>query len=230
MKKILLLSLLVITAFTTSRAQIVGGQLADLIDPKRISSIWDDVDLKEIEGSPYLYNYWGNGQIENTTGGIFKDIPLKYDAFNDQVMFKTKKGDSIIVNKEMVKRFTVTAENGGSSATFETFAIDGELRYMQNLYDGKLKLLYRKTKRFRKGKLYNGYNTKRIQDTFIDDHAYFIIDKQGNAQEVRLSRSGLIKAFPKQKSHIKAFLKEKRIKGNNPSEAIQVLKHLEDKV
>jgi len=229
MRKALLISLFMAATIVTGWAQ-PGALISDLLDPTRINTMWDKFGLEDINGSPYLFDYWADGHIENTTGGVFKDLVLKYDAFNDQVVFKNNKGDSIVINKEMVKRFTIAEAESGNVTTFETFTVGGELRYMQNLYDGDLKLLHRRTKRIKKAPPSNGYNAGQAKDSFVDDAAYFVVGKDGKPKEVKLNRAGLMKAFPKYKNRIKDFLKSQGLKGNNPAETILVLKYLEDKM
>ncbi|RDC56681.1 hypothetical protein DU508_05585 [Pedobacter chinensis] len=52
------------------------------------------VDLK---GSPYFIDSWTKGIIKQSNGQISKNIELKYDQLEDELIFKNANGRSLVL-------------------------------------------------------------------------------------------------------------------------------------
>ena len=47
-----------------------------------------EVNKKEVDGSPFLNDIWGSGSVVMKDGRNFKNIPLQFNLFTNQVYFK----------------------------------------------------------------------------------------------------------------------------------------------
>ena len=77
-----------------------------------------------LRGTPYFLPDWTKGQIEMVAGLNYTNVPLKFNAYQQQlILLRTWAGnDSIIVDASQVKKFTLTS-NDGQAYLFKRFPL-----------------------------------------------------------------------------------------------------------
>ncbi len=74
------------------------------------------VDGIKVRGTPFLYHDWAPGIIIGVDGKIFTDYQLKYNAFNQTVLFQQGKDSLEVTN--LIKEFTLSVKYGDSVENF----------------------------------------------------------------------------------------------------------------
>ena len=184
-----------------------------------------------LRGSPYFLPEWNKGQIEMETGKHYQDVPIKFNAYRQQlILLRPQVGnDSIIVNTSQVKSF----QFGSSDGQFYLFRRypaaktgDETLKqgYFMVLYQGKSSLLKRVTKAFKQADYKNPYSSDIRYDEFQDTFSYYLLKADQTLTKVKLSDKALIEAFGDHKDELKAVAKQNNLTGKTEDEAIQIVK------
>lgn len=159
--------------------------------------------------SQFFENKYNNGvlQYNNQT---YYDVSLKYDVFEDQLLFKsnlqlvletsliTKQVDYFILkNKKFKKIETVSADNVVTAGYFE----ENEINEKSTLFIKHKKIIKVDSR------------SEKLSHIFYDYKIYYIF--YNNKLEQISSKSDIIKLFPTLKKEIKQFYKENRNQKDN---------------
>ena len=86
-----------------------------------------------LNGTPFYNQNWLAGDVTMKSGDIYKGLPLRYDAFRDElVYFNEVNNNAIIIDKYAIVGFTLT-HNNGDIELFEPM-YDKGLRGMNGRY------------------------------------------------------------------------------------------------
>jgi hypothetical protein len=147
---------------------------------------------------------WVNGDVE-INDMIFKNIPLRYDIYNDELLTVVNQGTFIRLNRELTKGFMLPLEN--KKMTFQNFGnkpgspVKG---YAQVLYKGNICLLIKQKKMIRELAVQNKY------DEFYQEQTLYIL-KDGFFYRVSGKRD-MLNALSDKEPQLKSFMREKRIR------------------
>lgn len=165
-----------------------------------------------LRGTPYFLPDWCKGQIEMTAGQNYTSVPLKFNAYQQQlVLLRTWAGnDSILVDAEQVKQFTLKTADGQTYVfkRYPTARQDDKMAengYFLVLYEGKNVLLKRVAKTFRQADYKNPYANNVRYDEFRDASAYYLLKPDQKLTKVKLSRKSLLDALDDSSDALKAF-------------------------
>lgn len=121
---------------TLAKAQISVdvSQMQNFLDRKHLQ-------MNEIQGTPYLNVEYETGTILSDADILYRNVPLRYDCFNDILEFKRDNKTYYSDPKETVKR----AEFGGKVFVYKVFEKEGgtDKSYFEELVKGKAALLIR---------------------------------------------------------------------------------------
>lgn len=184
-----------------------------------------------LRGSPYFLTDWNKGQIEMMAGQNYKDVPIKFDAYRQQlILLRTWVGnDSIIVNASLVKSFQFGSTDG-QFYVFRRFpdvkTDDATLRegYYLVLYQGRSALLKRIVKTFKKADYKDAYSTDTRYDEFRPIFSYYLLKSDQTLVKVKLSDKALTDALGDHKDELKAFSKEQNLTFKTEDDGIQLVK------
>ena len=207
-----------------STSQIVGSGPYTMVNTI-------DHRYEGLRGSPYFLTDWNKGQIEMMAGQNYKDVPIKFDAYRQQlVLLRTWVGnDSIIVNASQVKSFQF-GNKDGQFYVFRRFpdakTDEATLRegYYLVLYQGKSALLKRIVKTFKKADFKDPYSTDTRYDEFKPIFSYYLLKPDQTLVKVKLSDKALIEALGDHKDELKAFSKEQNLSFKTEDDGIQLVK------
>ncbi|MEM6816676.1 MAG: hypothetical protein AAF600_20195 [Bacteroidota bacterium] len=187
-----------------------------------------DSSLDNIEGSPFLTDYWNEGIITTKSGTIFTDIKLKYDSYIDELLAK-KSNRSIVVPKAMVKSFQYKDSLNDKDIYFQ---LGNNNIYKHQIFeDDQLTIT----------KTYNAQIVKALpktnpysaatpsKDKMLINAMYIFGYEDGTKLETKGSFNDFYRKWPKQKKILKKFIKDNKIKGESDEDWIKVATYLVDK-
>ena len=207
-----------------STGQIVGSGPNGMINTI-------DHRYEGLRGTPYFLPEWTKGQIEMTAGQNYTNVPLKFNAYQQQLMLLRtwSHNDSIIVDATQVKRFTLKNDNGQTylferlpeAKTNDKSLKDG---YFLVLYEGKNVLLKRVAKTFKAADYKNPYANDVRYDSFRDVFSYYLLKPDQTLTRVKLSDKSLIDALGDRKDELKAFVKQENLYFKTDNDAVTLVK------
>jgi hypothetical protein len=138
-------------------------------------------------------------------GKTFKNLNIKYDIYNDEIITLTNHGSFLQLNKEMVDSFTLNF--GAKSYRFTNIREDslmGIKGYVNVLYNCKSALYVKYRKEIEPLAVDEKYDK-----FFQSQRMYFI--KDGIAYQINI-KSDLFKILNKDKAQISSFIKKNQLK------------------
>lgn len=207
-----------------STNQIVGSGVNTMV-------MTIDNRYEGLRGTPYFLPAWNNGKIEMTAGQNYTNVPIKFDAYRQQlILLRTWVGsDSIIVSADRVKSFQLQNKDGNTYlfTRVPTAKTDDEtLRqsYYLVLYQGKTSLLKRIVKTFKQADYKNPYSNDIRYDAFEDAFSYYLLKPDMSLTRVKLSEKSLLDALSDQKEALKAFIQQQKLSPKTEPDAVAVVR------
>jgi hypothetical protein len=158
-----------------------------------------------IRGGEFLFTQdWltGNVIINEVT---FKNVLLRYDIYNDQLLTMINRGAFIQLNKELIKGFTLLYQSIPNN--FENFGSGTEPSvngFAQIIYKGKTSLLLKQKKQIKKLAVENKY------DEFYQTDILYIL-KDGNFSRIS-GKKDMINVLSDRREQIKSFIRDNKIR------------------
>ena len=205
------------------------GQIANVIkisgEPIRASR------YEAIQGVPYLESGdWQNGSMVDNQGHRFENIPMRYNAFSDEL--EVKQGATpIIVDRKSLSSFQFTAmDDFGNKQEYvfrNGFSGSDEFDKYTNfriIYDHeKLKIVerIRKTEIRVTPAAYGEMDYKKFTES---NETYLMLKNQW--QQTRINQKVLFKVLPDQKDLIKEFIRSKDLKVDDRGDLIALCDYI----
>lgn len=166
--------------------------------------VWRNL-YPHIRGNQFLFtNDFIKGSV-TIDGRHFRDLRLKYDIYNDQILTINERNIIIQVNKEMVDSFSLDFNNRTYRfGKVDIDTIDNPRGYVNVLCDGPLTLVVR----YRKEILLHA--VENIYDMFSQNQKIYV-KKEGLYHPVSLRRD-LFKTFGELKPEVKEYIRSKRLR------------------
>ena len=171
-----------------------------------------------ILGGEFLFSQnWLSGEI-TISDMTFKNIPLRYDIFNDQLVTMVNQGTFVQLNKELIKGFVLSFEN--RKYTFENFGntTNSSKGFAQVLYKGQVTFVLKYSKIIKLLAVENKY------DEFNENQVLYL---QKDGSFIRIAgKNDLIKALSDKELQIKDYIRKNNIKirKRDPDSFIRVIK------
>jgi hypothetical protein len=161
--------------------------------------------------------YWCSTEIVFKDGRRFKEVPLKYDVYQNQVVIKRPQGDSVILNPVPISHFTLQDGVSGKAYMFKKFPLPpGDQvrlkdRFLQVIQEGNTSLVVSRGKAIVKANYKGAYNAGRTYDELIDDTQYYLLRPDGSLVGIRLNRKSVLEGFARHQAEIKAYAQQENI-------------------
>ncbi len=169
-------------------------------------------------GTPYLIDTWTKGQIALNDGRQYKEVPLKFDAYRQEVLMLRPKqnNDSIIVDKNTVSRFLLAGPDGQSylfgrypsAQTTDNLLKNG---YFLILYAGKNALLKRIAKTFKPADYKGGYSANVRYDAYSDANSYYLLKPDQTLTKLKFSKKALLEAMSDRADVLGAYADKEKL-------------------
>ncbi len=189
-----------------------------------------DTRYEGVQGTPYFLDSWTKGRIDMVNGSNYENVPLKYDARNQNlVLRRDQTRDSIIVFPMQVSQFLLRADDG-AVWIFRRYPLakikDNDLKdsYFLVLYDGKTSLLKRVTKVLRKADYRDPYSTNVRFDSYKSDYAYFVLKPDNTLVKVKKSKKALFEALNDKGANFEEFATKEKLEFKTDIDFAKVVK------
>jgi hypothetical protein len=184
--------------------------------------VWRNLYIR-IEGDPFfLTDKFSPGTVI-INNSSFRDIRIRYDIYNDEIMILTDHEIILKLNKEMISSFSIVFN--GDTCKFtkleisDMYPVSG---YVNLLYNGDLSLLVKYRKEI------DTSTSNRVYGTFFQSHRIYVL-KDTIMYPVGGRRS-LFKLLEDKKQEIRVFMKTNKIKvaKKHPDSFVPVLEFYDE--
>ena len=182
--------------------------------------IWRDIYSHKAKGDQYLFSKEFLPGSVTFNERLFKNLKLRYDILNDEVLLLTELDNVLQLNKEMVSGFEIEYENTTHYFTISTGdSTSGLIGYAEVLYNGKTALYLKHIKKI--FPLSHGSN----YDGFEESDMLYLF-KDGKAHRVT-SRKDLISLMGDKNKQIASYVRTNKLKISKkyPESFVRVLKY-----
>ena len=165
----------------------------------------NNMKLNDIQGSPYLDDQYINGTVITKDGVLYKDIPLRYNCFND--VLEIRKDDTAydLMPKDKISR----AEFGGQIFSYLDYE-EGGKAYFKILAEGKAKLGARYFINFYEQEELKGF--AEAKPARFDDlvETFWVIIDDAPARKI-LNNKTLLEILGDKKSEIQSYINKQKL-------------------
>lgn len=162
-----------------------------------------------VRGTPFLYEEWSRGTVKMADSTVYNDLVLKFNALRNQLLYKNLKSGGLMEFLKPISVF-VLDKDGNRDLYRKGFpAVDNysEDTFYQVISDGKVKLLYKRSKILTESKFYSSATSEtNITDIF----SYYVL-RDGKMKKIRPSKKEFIELFKDKENTIQAYLQAQKI-------------------
>jgi hypothetical protein len=212
MQKIILLLVLTVATAIPGTSQF----LQDRLTGQMLLETAND----NIKGTPYLFEEWRTGTVYMKSGAKTTTFPLKFNSYNDQLIFKYEEQAYIVENN--VKEFELAAEGGSLRFRRGLPAVDKNTgdTYYQVLVDGsKAVLLKRYAKILGEAQQYNAAPIKEYTTVEV----FYMYIPGGNIVKLKKDKNSLLDAAGDKRAQMESLINRMDTKMNRESDLIRLL-------
>ena len=208
-----------------------AATVLDILDPNATNStLMFGRRYPQVEGSPYLLEYWSTGVIYRKRGTPLEGVTLHFDIYSQELL--TMQDEKVMtILPEAIKGFKLYQTNG-ATLNFSRNTQIRENEFVQQVYKGEYELW--KAYQVSISKRDNnsgGYgqtgNTTEIQRFSRKETWYLLAPGKEQPTAFKATKKDLLGLFPEQASTIKSFLKDNKLKLSEDGEWAQVMAFIE---
>ncbi len=184
------------------------------------------IPVSEIEGSMYYEQEFikGNLYLGKT---LYKSYFLRYNAYLDQFEVKTGQGQ---LPRSVTKGNTLSFKVGGNTYVLMDFQDSKDQLFSGYLLElvshGKYRLYQEKRKIFQRGKKAQTSYHKTSPHRFVDSQSFYVFSGRGYPKQLKNSNKSLKSLFGSNADKAKRYIRENKIKLNDPADLIQLVEFL----
>jgi hypothetical protein len=202
--------LLIILTNSLSAQNMLNGLMDEYQFTKMRDGTYSRYNLKmsEIQGTPYLNQEFSPGKIVTKKGAIYTDIPLRYNAYSDDLEFRKDNDTYNIEPKTIVKR----AEFGGVIFACMQYDLNDKTQngLFEILTEGKATLLVRYSVRFSDKEEAKGYSDPKPA-RFEEAQKNHFISIDGAPAKLITNKKRLLELFGTQKGEMESYISKNKI-------------------
>lgn len=177
----------------------------------------------DIEGSPFLSDDFIKGTVYTTSKTKYMDLPLRYNAYNDQLEFKTPDGQLQTMSEpEIVEKIEFGEYNMVYLSYFNAKKIHHGFFIV--MVEGKVSLYSRYEIIFKKADKPAAYQEAEPASFIKKPACYYFRIGLEQAKKVD-NKKELIAIFPDHNNEIETFIKENKVKVSKPESLIKLVKY-----
>jgi hypothetical protein len=238
--KIIILSVILFSsvpafAQVTSAPVGVGAQAnLETISSSGIGKTYDN-RYEGSKGTPFLVDEYVNAQLILNGNVTLQNVPLKYNVFDNAIVYKDAKGNVLAFNTNQVSKLTYNDLKTGAPVVLGKLAgLAAENqkaadKLVNFLYDGeKTKFAVLPLKELIKADFKGStYSSGRTYDEFFDKTEYYLKGKNGSVEKVKLNKKNLLSSLADKENEIKAFISNEKIDFSTEQGWVKVLTYYE---
>ncbi len=235
-KKLILLSVIVscaIPAFAQDRNTPIGSGAKTNIESLSNVGVGKTYDnrYEGTKGSPFLLDEFVKADIKLMGNVVLKSIPVKYNVFDNNVVYTDAKGALLAFGANQVEQLSFNNPKTGTDVVLrkleglETANPKAADKLVAFLFDGnatKFTVLHAKDliKADYKG---SSYSSGRTYDEFYDKNEYYLKSKNGKVEKVKLNKKSLLNSLADKEGEIKSYISKEKIDATTEAGWIKVL-------
>jgi len=180
----------------------------------------------DIAGSPYLNQEFITGNLLTTDNVLYKDIPLRYNIYNDEMEFKTGEDNYLAIsNPTTIKEFRIG--NNLFIYSNKKNKRGDHYGYYQVLNNGNIKLLLQYNISFVDKKEPEPYKSAQPPKFQKNANTYYFKLGAKEPQEIS-SKKDLQTIFGSESSKMEAFIKKEKLNVRNEADLIELIKFINE--
>ncbi|HNP17199.1 MAG TPA: hypothetical protein PKL31_02090 [Fulvivirga sp.] len=209
------------------KGQVVNDRATQINTSKALIDIvtkiqgLDNSKETEVEGTPFLYDDWSQGSITTTNGAIFTDIKLKYNLYNEQLIFLNEKSNEpFLVDLDKLQEFNIYGldtlhfvKNTVLSSIFNT-------HFFQLLYSGPVSLFKVQSKEILQFDA-NSSSPTSNPPRLITRSSLFLVNDDTYC-ELKKGRKKVISCFDDHKVEMENFAKKNKLNFNDERDLVKL--------
>ena len=176
-----------------------------------------------IKGTPYLNKDKTEGYLVLNDGNVIENIPLQYDLYTKDIIAENKRGEDIVLNREVYKELGMKVD--GRMIKFKKVNPKEKDKFYEVLYENDNITFYKD----HKATIREGQNLgmAKIEPVFRQRINHFIAQKDGSIAKVQLKKkkiNSFIAAFPEVEAiAMLEYIKKSRIKLQKEKDFVDLL-------
>jgi hypothetical protein len=182
----------------------------------------NNLSLSDIQGSPYLDKEFSPGKIYTNEGGVYENIPLRYNGYTDDLEFQKDKDSYSIDPKSIVKR----AEFGGMIFCCLKYDDNGKSKdgFFEVLAKGKATLLVKYSIKFLEKEEVKGYSNPNPARFDEAQKEYYIAFDSTTAKLI-INKKNLLELFGTQKTEMESYISKNKLSVKNDDALTKIVIH-----
>jgi len=181
--------------------------------PLRLSNYVD------IQGTPYLYDNWLKSEVTLKNGKTFKDVELRYDIVNDELLFKDAKGQ-VMAFTDPVMQFTFNDTKESYISNISGLKGFTDKSYFQVFNEGKVKILKKRVKTITEERAYNSATTTK---SFVENAQYFLVGPSGTAVPLKREEKFILSVLQDKADQLKEYIHTKKLNLKKDPDLIDII-------
>jgi len=184
----------------------------------------------EVIGSPFLYDDWAPGTIKFADQQQIRVENLKYDLYNDVLLFKNEK-EEVMEVAEPILEFTITYMKDSKTVQktfrsgFKASNDNTTQSFYEILFDGQTKLVKRIGKTIVEEKEYNATTSIR---KLVDKPSYFIANTTNMPIAISKNEKSILGAVGDKITELKTFIKDNKLNLKNDGDVVKLLTYYDE--
>ncbi len=186
----------------------------------------DSFRYSDVEGSPYLFRDWPEGEVLKNNGTTYRNVVLNINGYSGSVEIR-KDGEYIDLDETRYLRIAVPQADGDSAYFYRGLIPQEPLRFAQLLYNGQRYRLFRDfvvTMNEVKNDLVGNIVVYR---KFMPKFVYYLMH-DGQLTPLRLRKKYLLNLIG-QEQEVEVFLRREKLDIETEEGLSRVLAHLDTK-
>jgi hypothetical protein len=185
-----------------------------------------ETSYTDVQGSPYLTDFWVNGLVKLSNGKTISNINLKYDQVADELLFENKEHQALSFvdqvsefkliygsyDKPVKKLFRngfQGVDNGNQNSFYEVLA------------DGGSVLLKKARKKITEIKPYNSSTTVK---TFFDVQSYYL-SRKGEMIQLKKDKKAILSLLSDKKEQLEKFIDQNKLNVKDEAQLIGLISY-----
>ena len=182
-----------------------------------------------IEGSPFYFEYWSEGEIITESGQQLKNLRLKYNMYEDELIIDRQKAGFYYFPKHEVKAFTIKEKLLGENISFVKLNHPKKKESSQFyciLVEGEISLLEYIKVIFEKADFEGGYASGKRYDEFkIYPSFYYTEDFDQIPGKLKTTPGAISKIFPDYNAEIKKYINAHGLDCRNKNDLMKIFNY-----
>ena len=194
-----------------------------LTNKMNMGELKNDLNLSDIQGSPYLKDEFVNGSIYTVQNEEYVDVPMRYNVYNDEMEFKDANGEvKAIAAPEVLEKIEI----GNQKLYYIPYWAAKKMKhgYFDLVTGGKASLFIKHKVIFKDAEEPGAYK-EEVPARFIKDQDEYYIRIGKEAAVIVGNKKDLFEIFPDHKDNIEAFIKKNKIKTNKAESLLELVNY-----